>query len=298
VRRSGQNIAAWLLAGACLLAGPRVIAQDKASPKLPKLPDGTKVERDIAYGTHERQKLDVYVPRGDGPFPLVIWVHGGAWEGGSKDGGGPVIPLLSHGYAVASTNYRLSKHEVFPAQIHDVKAAVRFLRANAKKYKLDPDRFGACGASAGGHLVALLATSGGVKELEGDGANKDVSSKVSAIIDFFGPTDLAKLSPPAAKANPVTRLLGGSTGDKKDLAALANPITHVTKGDPPILIVHGDEDNLVPASQSELLHGALKKAGVDSTLIIIRGAGHGSGIFVPERMNDYVGFFDKHLKKK
>ncbi|HJZ94624.1 MAG TPA: alpha/beta hydrolase [Gemmataceae bacterium] len=298
MRRSGQSLLAWILTGAILFAGPPAVAQDKAPPKLPKVPDGTKVERDIAYGTHERQKLDVYVPRGDGPFPLVIWVHGGAWQGGSKDGGGPVIPLLSHGYAVASTNYRLSRHEVFPAQIHDVKAAVRFLRANAKKYHLDPERFGACGASAGGHLVALLATSGGVKELEGDGANKDDSSKVSAVIDFFGPTDLARLSPPAAKDNPVTRLLGGTTGDKKDLAALASPVTHVTKDDPPILIVHGDEDHLVPASQSVLLHEALKKAGVDSTLIVIHGAGHGSGIFVPERMNDYVGFFDKHLKKK
>jgi acetyl esterase/lipase len=298
VRRPGSSrvVVPILVLGALL--SPRSVAQEKAPPKVPKLPDGTKVERDLAYGSHERQKLDVYGPRGDGPFPLVIWVHGGAWEGGSKDGGGPVIPLLSHGYAVASTNYRLSKHEVFPAQIHDVKAAVRFLRANAKKYHLDSDRFGACGASAGGHLVALLATSGGVKELEGDGGNKDVSSKVSAVIDFFGPTDLARLSPPAAKSNPVTRLLGGTTGDKKDLATLANPITHVTKDDPPILIVHGNEDNLVPASQSELLHEALKKAGVDSTLIIVRGAGHGSGIFVPERMNDYVGFFDKHLKKK
>src|SRR5262245_54683719 len=98
-----------------------------SAQKGPKLPDGATAERDVAYGTHERQKLDVYVPKGDGPFPLVLWVHGGGWEGGSKDGGNPTVGLLERGYAVASTNYRLSKHAVFPAQIHDVKAAVRFL---------------------------------------------------------------------------------------------------------------------------------------------------------------------------
>jgi acetyl esterase/lipase len=163
-----------------------------AQTKEPKLPDGAKADRDIAYGKHERQKLDVFVPKGDGPFPLVIWVHGGAWEGGSKEGG-PTAGLLPLGYAVASVNYRLSKHAVFPAQIHDVKSAVRFLRANAKKYNLDPERFGAAGASAGGHLVALLGTSGDVKDLDGDGDNKEVSSRVKCVLDYFGPTDLAWL---------------------------------------------------------------------------------------------------------
>jgi acetyl esterase/lipase len=273
-------------------------AQPKEVPKGPRLPAGVTANRDVAYGTHERQKLDVYVPKGDGPFPLILWVHGGGWEGGSKDGGGPVVNLVGRGYVVASTNYRLSRHAPFPAQIHDVKGAVRYLRANAKKYKIDPDRIGVAGASAGGHLVALLGTSGDVKELEGDVGPKGVSSRVQCVIDFFGPTDLLKLSPANAKENPVTRLLGGSTKDKRELAVSANPITYVSKGDPPILIVHGDKDPVVPLSQSELLHDALKKAGVDATLKVVPEAGHGNGIFTPELAKEYVEFFEKHLKKK
>lgn len=266
--------------------------------KAPAVPEGTTADRNVEYGKqHERQKLDVYVPKGDGPFPLVVWVHGGGWEGGSKDGGNPTLALLGQGYAVASVNYRLSQHAVFPAQIHDVKAAVRFLRANAKKYKFDPDRVGAVGASAGGHLVALLGTSGDVPDLDGDVGTKGVSSKVSCVLDFFGPTDLAKLSPGAATNNPITRLLGGTTGEKADLAAKANPITFASKGDAPTLIVHGDKDTLVPLSQSELLNEALKKAGVESTLKVVPGAGHGTGVFTPELAKEYAAFFDKHLKK-
>jgi acetyl esterase/lipase len=275
-----------------------LIAADLAAQqKGPKLPDGVTADRDVAYGTHERQKLDVYVPKGNGPFPLVLWVHGGGWEGGSKDSGGPAIGLLSRRYAVASTNYRLSRHAAFPAQIHDVKAAVRFLRANAKKYHLDPDRFGAAGASAGGHLVALLGTAGDVKELEGDVGNPSVSSRVQCVLDFFGPTDLRRLAPPKGKENPVTRLLGGPTDEKKDLADQGNPIRYASKDDPPFLIVHGDKDTVVPLSQSELLHEALNKAGVDSTLKVIPGAGHGDKVFTPELMKEYAEFFNKHLKK-
>jgi acetyl esterase/lipase len=281
-----------------LVVSHTATAQPKEAPKGPKLPDGVTADRDVAYGTHERQKLDVYVPKGDGSFPLVLWVHGGGWEGGSKDSAGPVVNLLTRGYAVASTNYRLSRHAPFPAQIHDVKAAVRYLRANAKKYHLDPDRFGVAGGSAGGHLVALLGTSGDVKELEGDIGPKDVSSQVQCVIDFFGPTDLLRLSPAGSKENPVTRLLGGSTTDKRELAVSANPITYVSKDDPPFLIVHGDKDPVVPLSQSELLYEALKKAGVDTTLKVVPEAGHGNGIFTPELAKEYVEFFQKHLKKK
>jgi acetyl esterase/lipase len=281
-----------------LLSGALAHGQPKDAPKGPKLPDGITAERDLAYGSHERQKLDVYMPKGDGPFPLVLWVHGGGWEGGSKDAGNPTMGLLQLGYVVASTNYRLSKHAPFPAQIYDVKGAVRYLRANAKKYKIDPDRIGVAGASAGGHLVALLGTSGDVKDLEGDIGNTNVSSRVQCVIDYFGPTDLLKLSPPQAKDNPVTRLLGGPTGEKKDLAEKADPIKYASKDDPPFLIVHGDKDPIVPLNQSELLQEALKKAGVDSTLKVIPGAGHGNGVFTPELVKEYVEFLDKHLKKK
>src|SRR3954465_965676 len=161
-----------------------------------KPPEGTKVHRDLEYvrGGHERQRLDLYVPeKADGPLPVIVWVHGGAWLGGSKEGGGPALPFVRRGYAVASVNYRLSQHARFPAQIEDCKAAIRWLRANAKTYKLDPDRFGAWGASAGVHLVALLGTSGDVKDLGGDGGTTGQSSRVQAVVDWFGPTDVTKM---------------------------------------------------------------------------------------------------------
>ena len=266
--------------------------------KGPAVPPGTKVDTDLAYGDHDRQKLDLYRPKGDAPTPLVVWVHGGGWEAGSKSGGNPMLPLLARGYAVAAVNYRLSQHAPFPAQIEDVKAAVRFLRANAKAYDLDPDHFGAAGASAGGHLVALLGTSAGAKDLDGDGKYKDVSSAVQAVCDIFGPTDLVKLSPPGATNNPVTRLLGGTTGEKKALAARANPISFVDPKDPPFLILHGDKDTLVPVSQSELFRAALQKAGVANDLIVVPGAGHGPGVFTKETAAKIEGFFDKYLKAK
>jgi acetyl esterase/lipase len=289
-----------------LVPARSVPAQEKKAE--PKLPDGVKVERNLEYGPHgERNKLDLYLPKADGPLPLIIWVHGGGWSGGSKDGGNPALPLLTRGYAVASINYRLSGQAKFPAQIEDCKAAVRFLRASAKKYHLDPDRFGAWGASAGGHLVALLGTSGGVKDLEGDGRNKDVSSRVQAVCDWFGPTDLLKIVEQSkasggkydfARADsPVGRLLGGPVAEKKELAEKANPIKYLGKGCPPMLIVHGDKDDLVPLAQSEMLHEALKKAGADSTLIVVKGAGHDNGIGTRDNLDKIVAFFDKHLKK-
>ena len=270
--------------------------------QAPKLPEGTTVEKNLAYGEHERQKLDVFVPAGDGPFPLIVWVHGGAWEAGSKERN-PAATFLKSGFVVASINYRYSKQAVFPAQIHDCKASIRWLRANAKKYKIDPDHIGVMGASAGGHLVALLGTSGGVKELEGDLKPTDQSSKVQAVCDWFGPTELIKLSPPDAKTGPIARLLGGSTGEKKDLAILANPITHITKDDPPFVILQGDKDPLVAAEQSELLQDALTKAGVPSELIVFKGAGHGDGEFRKQLADDanknkIPEFFEKHLKPK
>ena len=261
-----------------------------------KLPEGVTVEKDLAYGDHEREKLDLYVPKGDGPFPLALWVHGGGWTGGSKEGN-PFMHMLAKGYAVASTNYRFSQQAIFPAQIYDVKGAVRFLRANAKKYKLDPDHFGVGGASAGGHLVALLGTSGNVKELEGDVGNKGVSSRVQCVVDIFGPTDLAKLSPATDAKSPINKLLGGSTEEKKELAALANPITHIDKDCPPFLILHGDSDKLVLLSQSEMLQEALTKAKIPSELIVVKGAGHDGKVAGGENAVKIAAFFDKHLKK-
>jgi acetyl esterase/lipase len=278
-----------------------------AAARQPKLPDGTTVERNLEYGPHERNKLDVYVPKGDGPFPLVVWVHGGAWQGGNKEGS-PALLLLGRGYAVASINYRLSQHATFPAQIEDCQSAVRFLRANAKKYRLDPEAFGAMGASAGGHLVALMGTACDAKEFSGYGRVKDGSSRVRCVVDLFGPTDLTKMQEQSkgkgkidhdAPGAPEAKLIGGPVQRNKEKAAKANPITYATRDDPPFLILHGDQDPVVPAGQSELLHAALKKAGVESELVVIPGAGHGGKEFNTEANRAKIlAFFDKHLKTK
>lgn len=268
-----------------------------AQSKGPKFPEGTAVARDLAYGPHERNKLDVAVPKGDGPFPLLVWIHGGGWENGDKAGFGAFAGQLARGYAIASINYRYSKQAVFPAQIHDAKAAIRFLRANAKKYKIDGSKIGVGGGSAGGHLAALLGTSGGVKDLEGDASAKPDASRVQAVFDLFGPADLGTLSPAGARPNPVTRLLGGDTGEKKLLAESATPQTHITKDDPPFLIFHGDQDKLVPVKQSEDLHAALTKSGVSSELVVVKGAGHGGAGFANKTNGEKLGaFLDKALK--
>jgi acetyl esterase/lipase len=235
-----------------------------------------------------------------------VWVHGGAWLAGSKAGGpGPI--LAAEGYFVASIEYRLSGEATFPAQIEDCKCAIRYLRAHARKYNIDPNRIGAWGSSAGGHLVALLGTSGGVKGLEGKGGWQDQSSRVQAVCDWFGPTDFPKMGGWHDAANsPEQRLLGGSYTEKADLVRAANPITHVTPDDPPLLIMHGENDNTVPINQSELLHEALKKASVEVTFVRVKNAGHGfplrSGARATEPSGDeirqqIIAFFDKHLKE-
>jgi acetyl esterase/lipase len=243
-----------------------------------RLPEGTKAERNLEYvkDGHERNKLDLYVPeKSDAPLPVIVWIHGGGWRNGSKDNC-MALPFLSKGYAVASINYRLLQHGEFPAQIEDCKAAIRWLRANAKKYNLDPDHIGVIGASAGGHLAALLGTSGDVKELEGKGGNADQSSHVQAVVDLFGPTAIP-------------------SGDRR----LGSVLTHLTKDSAPFLIVHGDEDKTVPIRTSERLNEALKKANVEVTFLKKEKAGHGGAAFRDEEtMKAYEEFFDKHLKKK
>ncbi len=273
-----------------------------------QVPPGVGWLRDLEYAKVQSKSLalDLYLPDNpEGKLPLVIWIHGGAWQSGSKDRP-PAMQLVRRGYAVASVDYRLNGEAVFPAQIEDCKAAVRWLRANAAKYNLNPDRFGAWGSSAGGHLVALLGTSGGVKELEGTvGGNTDKSSRVQAVCDWFGPTDFLQMDAHAlAEApfkhdearSPESRLVGGAIQENKDKVKRANPITYVSKDDPPFLIMHGDHDPLVPIHQSELLYDALKKAGVDVTFRKVDGAGHGFG--GPDLMRQVEEFFDKHLKRK
>lgn len=300
---SAALVAALLVGTSAQAQPPDKARQGAAGPA--RVPDGVKAYRDLEYVAkgHERHKLDLYVPeRVEGPLPLLIWVHGGGWQNGSKDGCPPLRSgYTERGYAVASINYRLSGHAVFPAQIEDCKAAIRWLRAHARQYKLDPARFGVWGSSAGGHLVALIGTSGAVKEFD-VGDHLDQSSAVQAVCDYFGPTDLtAFVKTPryerhATAESPESKLLGGQVSERKELAAKANPISFVSSDDPPFLIVHGDQDGTVPLNQSQLLFEALKNAGVRVHFHTIHGAGHGTGFGGSEITAMVADFFDKQLK--
>ena len=227
-------------------------------------------------------------------LPLVIFVHGGAFVVGSKDDTVP-LELLSQGYAVASIGYRLGTDAKFPAQVEDGKAAIRWLRANAARFGLDPDRFAVFGESAGGYLAAMLGTTGDVKDFD-VGEHLDQSSRVQAVIDFYGPTDFLQNAAAVASAKtPEALLLGGAILENKDKAAKASAIAYVTKDDPPFLIVHGEADKLVPYNQSELLEAALKKANVPVVFHTIKGGGHGAssdervGPLVTKFIADYLG---------
>jgi acetyl esterase/lipase len=260
-------------------------ATNASSRRFP-LPPGVKMLKDLEYGRADGRamRLDLYLPeKSQKALPLLVWIHGGAWMSGSKDDPSPALRFSADGYAVAHVGYRLSQEAKFPAQIHDCKAAVRWLRANAQKYGLDPNKFVAWGGSAGGHLVALLGTTGGTPELEGRVNDLKESSRVPAVVDWFGPTDFLQIGNAEsdlqhnAPDSPESKLIGGAVLENKDKAAKASPISYVSKDAPPFLIMHGDRDRTVPFNQSELLYAALKKAGVDVTFVPMKGAGHGFG---------------------
>jgi acetyl esterase/lipase len=216
-----------------------------------------------------------------------------------------------HGYFTANIEYRLSGEAIFPAQVHDCKAAIRYLRAHAEEYRLDPHRIGVWGASAGGCLAALLGTSGGVEALEGSEGFANQSSAVQAVVDLFGPADIASMGDPDkgdfpsamdhnAADSPESKLLGGPVQQKLEQARAASPLTYVDKSDPPFLIFHGDRDDHVPYSQSVKLCRALQKAGVESSLITVKGGGHGfddkSDPPNSKVLQMALEFFDRHLK--
>jgi len=271
--------------------------------------------KDLAYATvSPAQKLDIYVPtNGSGPFPVVVMVHGGGFMFGDKaDGAGlaGVDQLLEAGYAVASINYRLSDEATYPAQINDAKAAVRFLRANASQYNLNPDKIGAWGASAGGNLASLLGTTCGVKELEGaELGNADQSSCVQAVVDWFGPIDFLKMDEEFAgsgcpqnhndASSPESKLVGAAIQTVPDLVKTTNPMNYIDAGDPPFFIENGTADCNIPPIQNKNLADALSAAiGADKvTYISLEGAGHGGSEFgSAENLNQVISFLDKYLK--
>ena len=270
---------------------------------------------DVAYASlSAAQKLDIYLPdEGQGPFPVIFSIHGGAFMMGDKADGqvNPMLEGLKRGYAVVSVNYRLSGEAIFPAQIQDVKTALRFIRANAKKYHLNPAKIAAWGGSAGGHLSALLGTSEGVAALEDKSTgNLSESVAVQAVVDWFGPIEfiemdkqflISKKGEPAHSAadSPESKLVGKQITTVPELVKNASPATYITPNDPPFLIEHGTLDPLVPTEQSIYFAAALEKSlGKNKVILkLLEGAGHGGPQFeTPENLKLVFAFLDKYLK--
>lgn len=251
-----------------------------------------------------RLLLDLYLPNGIQNPPLVVWVHGGAWRAGSRTKM-PLTGLLDDGFAIASVDYRLSPVAKFPAQIHDCKAAIRFLRGTAKKYGFSAERIGIAGSSAGGHLVALIGVTNNHRELEGDvGDYDDQSSAVQAVVDYYGPTNFLTIlnqSTPhglSVRVPALNLLLGDRPERLPELARLASPVFHVDSTDPPLLMIHGDQDPQVPINQSHELHGVYKSKKLPVHFEVVHGGAHGGSQFLDDRRSKMVSrFFAKNLRK-
>lgn len=285
----------------------------KPPAPAPGLPPGVRALKDLPYvpGGDEAQRLDLYLPEAtpEKPLPLVIWIHGGGWRGGNK-AGCPGVFLISRGYAAASIEYRFSQKALFPAQIQDCQAAIRWLRANAKSYHLDPERFGVMGASAGGHLSALVGTAGGKKAFPPIGGNEEQSDRVQAVCDYYGPTNFNSVMQQAAAdknvanifkfntpADPYSGLIGVSLNSDPAKGNAVSPVHYVSKDCPPVLILHGTFDALVPYAQSEEFAAALKDQGVPVFLQKLPGSGHGGPMFGKPAVTALIqSFFDKYLK--
>lgn len=284
----------------------------KPTPKPAQLPAGIRMEADLAYieDGDPAQRLDLYLPETmpDHPLPLVVHIHGGGWTGGSKFPC-PVVGMVLKGYAVASVEYRFSQKAKFPAQIQDCQAAIRWLRANREPYQLDPEKVGVVGASAGGHLSALVGTAGGKGTFPPIGGNEEQSDRVQAVCDIFGPADFTTVVQQAAEdqnvrnvfefntpRDPYSSLIGADLGDRAKSEAVS-PVSYVSGENPPFLILHGTHDALVPYAQSVQFAEALKAEGVEVWLQTLPGAGHGGPVFArPAILQLMQNFFDKHLK--
>jgi acetyl esterase/lipase len=283
------------------LDGPRLMAKRQFEDL-----SNTTILRDLVYQRvgDKALRVDLYLPKNfSGRMPVILCIHAGGWARGNKRRC-PALILVDNGYAVASIEYRLTGEAAFPAQIEDCKAAVRWLRANAAKFNFNPDRIGAWGHSSGAHLAALLGTSGGVPALEGGGDNLQYSSRVQAVCEVSGPADILRMyhdvseessamGPDAKSA--IAALIGGPVEENKSKAIAASPMTYISKDDPPFLIIHGEQDSTVPVSQSRLFAAALEAAGVETTLDVVAGRGHGTG--GPRFKASIKKFFDKHLRK-
>lgn len=287
-----------LLAVVFLFSGNFAAAQKKPAAT----PPGVTAHRDIPYVANgdKRQQLDLYLPKNakpGAPLPLIIWIHGGGWNAGSKASCYPLNQgFAARGYALASIGYRLTTTARFPAQIEDCKAAVRWLRAHAAEYNIDPARFAVWGSSAGGHLAALLGTTGSIQKFDTK-ENAAASGRVQAVVDFYGPSDLTAPEMWNPSFETRTQLIGGTLAEKPEMAALASPVKFVAADAPPFFIWHGTKDARVPLLQARRLHDALKKAGVHTELRIVEGAGHGTKDFTkPAYMEEIAKFLEARLR--
>lgn len=265
-------------------------------------PDDVLFDRDVVYGTGggEELKLNLARPKNaSGPLPCMVVIHGGGWAAGNRNAHNPQTwEFAKRGYVSATVGYRLVPKAVFPAQVEDVKCAVRFLRANAEKYGIDPNRIGAVGFSAGAHLSMMLGVMGKEDGFEGEGGAPDQPSQVNAVVAFFGPTDF-NLEYPETSRKIVQNFLGGTKEEKAENYRKASPITYVSKGDAPMLLIQGTKDALVPHEQAIVMGDALTKAGVPGRVELLLGAGHGWGGTELKRTIDITfAWFDQHLRPK
>ena len=292
----------WMIPGAVLLAlsaGPSLAQQP------PRVPDDVEMLRNVEFGKGGNVRLAMHILRPKvapkEPMPVLVYINGSAWGRDNKDMAiGRLITTAQQGYFGVTIQVRTSSEGVFPAPLEDAKCAVRFLRAKAKEYHLDADHIGVWGESSGGHLASLVGLTAGVKELEGEGGWPEFSSQVQAVcamcpaVDFLAPNWPERHN--TGPDGPAFKLLGGDPRtDKAELARRASPLTYVTKDSPPFFIVHGDKDTTVPFSQGELLLKALKKAGVEATLVTVKGGDH-AGVHQEDK-TVVKEFFDKYLKK-
>lgn len=266
-----------------------------------------RATKNVTYSSvgDEDLKLDLAVPPGPGPHPAVVLFHGGAWKGGSradlsrripdedgKPGPSWVEAVAARGYVAASVQYRLAPKHKFPAQLDDARAAVRFLRRNAATYGIDPDRIGAGGFSAGGHIALLLGLT------DPDDPPGGPSSRVRAVVDFFGPTDVGRYAAtPGIESAYIVPWLGREARTDPAVYRRASPVSHVSADDPPVLLVHGTADLIVPVIHSELLYDKLRAAGVTAEFVKVKGEGHGwTGRAAGDSTEAAIKFLDEHLK--
>ena len=282
------------------------ICQEAVNPIEPTWKDLNYAGDGKSYHT-----LDIYSPTSsNNKSPLILTIYGSAWKSNRSKASkyikkSLIKPLIDAGFAVASINHRSSTDALFPAQIHDVKAAIRFLRGNASEYKIDPSFVGVTGSSSGGHLAAMAGTTSHNKMMEGNiGSFLNYDSHVNAVVDWFGPTDFLLMDICGSKMvhdavnSPESKLIGGAIQENKEKASAANPINYISSKTPPFLIIHGMVDLTVPYCQSKVLKMALERANIESELISVRDGGHGKNVFIDKYKVEMVNFFLKNLKLK